>query len=301
MFTQQLISETVPTLALNHGLPSLNDCGLIRRLLEQHTGYAQFRIVLPGVVTWSAEAARIRGQATEMTEISLEDAVLAYVPGDRERVVDIISEAIAEQRGFHFTARRRVGDEVKIIETIGDVKVEDGVVTEIYGVTRDVTVNVEREAMGISRARLIRRMVEGMPVPVVVLDRGLRVVACSAAWAKSYGLSGRAEALGRPINKLAMLSRDMMAAIVEAMSGRTAQIAVPFYDAREGMQVKRNCVVMPWQSGADATGGVLMLVGEEQPPYATLEIADRALGRRHALAGRDAGSAVAAVRRRCIP
>jgi hypothetical protein len=44
--------------------------------------------------------------------------------------------------------------------------------------------------------------------------------------------------------------------------------------------VQRSCVVVQWQCGSDAAGGVLMLAGEEHPPYATLEIADRALGRR---------------------
>ena len=34
-----------------------------------------------------------------------------------------------------------------------------------------------------------------------------------------------------------------------------------------------------WQCGQDASGGVLMLVGEELPAYATLDIADKALGR----------------------
>jgi hypothetical protein len=64
------------------------------------------------------------------------------------------------------------------------------------------------------------------------------------------------------------------------MGGDTSKIVLPFYDAEDGRQVHRNCVVVPWQCGSDAAGGVLMLVGEEHPPYATLEVADRALGRK---------------------
>ena len=41
-----------------------------------------------------------------------------------------------------------------------------------------------------------------MPVPVVVLDRALRVVACSSDWARAYGLSGRSGALNQPLGKL---------------------------------------------------------------------------------------------------
>lgn len=280
VFTHQLTSAFFPSLSEGDGDLSLNDGEIVRRLLERHTGFSQFRVVLPGTVTWSAEAARLRGDLAGTSETSLEDAVRAYLPADRRRIVEMITEAIQQRQGFRFTGRRRIGDIVSVLETIGDVKIEDGRVTEIIGLTRDVSARVEREALGISRARLIRRMVEDMPVPVVVLDRALQVVACSAAWAKSHGLGGRMEAIGRPINKLIEMSRQMTAAIIEAIGGQTSQVELPFYSAEDGRQVKRNCVVVPWQCGSDAAGGVLMLVGEEHPPYATLEVADRALGRR---------------------
>ena len=280
MFTQQLTSEFFPTLAQEPASPSLNDGEIIRRLLEKHTGFAQFRVVLPMTVTWSAEAARMSGEEAGTSETSLDAAVKTYVRADRARLVETIMQAIEEKRGYRFLGRRRFGDKIKILETICDVKVENGAVTELIGLTRDVSVTVEREALGISRARLIRRMVEDMPVPVVVLDRALRVVACSATWAKSHGLTTRKEAIGKTINKLIDVSREMTAAIIEAMGGDTSKIVLPFYDAEDGRQVHRNCVVVPWQCGSDAAGGVLMLVGEEHPPYATLEVADRALGRK---------------------
>lgn len=279
MFTQQLTSEFFPSLSESGADVSLNDGDVVRRLLERYTGFAQFRVVLPGTVTWSAEAARMRGELVGTSEASLEAAVRAYLPADRKRLIEIITEAIEQRRSFRFTGRRRVGEKVHVLETIGDVKIENGKVTEIIGLTRDVSAKVEREALGISRARLIRRMVEDMPVPVVVLDRALRVVACSAAWAKSHGLSGRAEALGKPVNTLIQMSREMTSAIITAMSGETAKITLPFYGADDGRQVHRACVVVPWQCGSDAAGGVLMLVGDDSPPFATLEVADRALGR----------------------
>jgi PAS domain-containing protein len=272
MFTQQLTSELFPSLADSEPEPSLNDGEIVRRLLERHTGFTQFRVVLP-------KEAPTDGEAPSPPGPSIEDVIRAYMPADRKRLVEMISEAIARKRGFRFIGRRRIHDTVKILETIGDVKVENGVVTEIIGLSRDISAKVEREALGISRARLIRRMVEDMPVPVVVLDRALQVVACSAAWATSHGLGGRDEALGKPVNKLIAMSREMTAAIIEAMAGQTAKVTLPFYGAEDGRQVQRSCVVVPWQCGSDAAGGVLMLVGEEHPPYATLEVADRAFGR----------------------
>jgi PAS domain-containing protein len=280
MFSQQLASEFFPSLAGAGPETSLNDSDRVRRLLERHTGFSQFRVELPGRVTLSSDAARARGEPAGTWDSTLEIAVRAYLPADRKRLVETITEAIEHRRSYRFVGRRRVGEAVRVLETVGDGVVENGAVTGIIGLTRDVSATIEREALGISRARLIRRMVEEMPVPVVVLDRALCVVACSAAWAKSHGLTGRKEALGKPVNKLIEVSREMTAAIIEAMGGQTAKVTLLFYGAEDGRQVQRNCVVVPWQCGSDASGGVLMLVGEEHPPYATLEVADRALGRR---------------------
>ncbi|MBL8596114.1 MAG: PAS domain-containing protein [Devosia sp.] len=280
MFTQQLTSEFFPALDEGAAAPSLNDADIVRRLLERHTGFAQFRIMLPMTVTWSAEAARMRGEEPGTSDISLGEAVRAYIPADRKRLVETITRAIERKQGFRFIGRRRVGNQTRVLETIADLRIEDGAVTEVVGLTRDVSMKLEREALGISRARLIRRMVEDMPVPVVVLDRALRIVACSAAWARSHGLAARDDALGKPVNKLIQVSSEMTSAIIDAPSGQTAKVTLPFYAAEDGRQVARCCVVVPWQCGSDAAGGVLMLVGEEHPPYATLEVADRALGRR---------------------
>jgi|EndMetStandDraft_7_1072992.scaffolds.fasta_scaffold117271_2 PAS domain-containing protein len=277
MFAQQLTAELVPTLPADNG-DSLNDCGTVRRLLERHTGFTQFRIVLPGQVILSDGLSEARGGGVR--EISLQDAVHSYMPEDQVRVIEVITEAIKQRKGYRFTGRRKVGDQIRIVETIADVKIENDQVTEIVGLSRDISDSVEREALAISRARLIRRMVEDMPVPVVVLDRGLKVVACSAAWAKSHGLRTRGEALGRPLNKLIEVSNEITSAIIQAMKGRSAQFNLPFYSAEDGRPMQWRMVVTSWQCGSDASGGVLMMAGEENPPYATLEVADRAFGRR---------------------
>jgi len=280
MFSHQLKAETVPSVSNLASIPSLNDPDAARRLLEAHSGFAQFRVVLPGTVIWSAEAAKIGGRTPDQGEASLEETVLAYLPQDRQRIVDSISEAIAKRKGFHFTGRIRLsGEQVKVLETIGDVKVEAGEVTELYGLVRDVSSTIERDAMGISRARLIRHLVEDMPVPVVVLDRALRVVGCSTEWTKAYGVAGRTAALGKPLGQLVEVSRETTSAIIEALGGQPAHLGLWFYSGEDGRQVRRNCIVVPWQCGADSPGGVMIVIGGAQTSFASLEIADRALGR----------------------
>jgi PAS domain-containing protein len=279
MFAHQLVTETRESISAGPQAASLNDAESARRLLEQHTGFCQFRVVLPGTVTWAGDAAALPGVVDLTMARTLEQTVLSFVAEDRPRVLDAIEAAIRERQGFRFTARIRTSRGLKVVEVIGDVVLTESQVTGIMGMARDVSGCVEREALAISRARLIRHLVEDMPVPIVVLDRGLTVVACSADWARTYGLSSRAAALNRPLGRIAEVNREMTGAIIEALGGRTVHIGLWFYSGDDGRQVRRSCAVIPWHCGADAAGGVMMVVGGGEPNYASLEIADRALGR----------------------
>ena len=279
MFTHQLIAETVPSLWRTAHPGSLNDGESIRLLLEQATGYAQFRVVLPGTVTWAPTIQR--GQMIPQSVSSLEQAVRSFMPEDRSRIIDTLAAAMTERKGFHITARMRGTDSrVRVIEMIGDVKVEDERVTEIFGVTRDVSEMVEREALGISRARLIKTLVDDMPMPVVVLDRTLKVVGASADWIKSYGLESVEAVLGKPLGKLIEVNREMTPALVEALNGKTARVTLKFYGAEDSRQIRRVCAVIPWHGGGETTGGVLLVYGSPERVFATPDIADNIMGRK---------------------
>lgn len=278
MFTHQLVAETVASIADRGSAGSLNDADTIRRLLEQHTGFGQFRIVLPGTVSWAPGTPGLCERSALTETATLQDVIFAYLAEDRGRIVDVIEVAIRERKGFHFNARMAVGGKVRVIETIGDVKIENGQVTELFGLVRDISKPVESEAMATSRARLIRHLVEDIPVPVAVLDRALRVVACSADWAQVYGLGKRRDALDQPLGRLVDISQETTAAIIEALNGRTARVGLWFYAGETRQRVRRRCAVIPWQCGTDSAGGVLMVIGGSEPGYANEEIADRALG-----------------------
>lgn len=279
MFTHQLVSETRESISARPAPASLNACDSVRRLLEQQTGFRQFRVVLPGTVSWAGEAPEAGDLGALSRAHTLGDAVLAFRSDDRPRVLDAIEAAIKDQMGFRFTARLRATKTTKVVEVIGDVVVADGQVTEIFGLARDVSGRVEREALAISRARLIANLVEEMPVPVVVLDRALRIVGCSADWVRTYGLTGQSAALNQPLGRIVEIDRETTGAIIEALNGRTAHVGLWFYSGEDGRQVRRSCAVIPWQCGADAAGGVLMVVGGGEPSYASREIADKTLGR----------------------
>ena len=279
MFNTQLTAETLPSQWRQPQAKSLNDSDDIRRLLERSMGYRQFRVELPGTVTWDADHGPASA-AGSYGETTLEEAVMAFLPEDRTRVVDAISEAIAQKNGFRITARiPSSAGAARVIELIGDVVVENEVVTGIFGLTRDVSHAVEQEAMAISRARLIRRMVEEMPVPVVVLDRSLRVAACSADWLQVYGLEDRDAAVGQPLGKVIDARGPLTDGIVEALNGRTARVSLDFYTAEDNRRVRRTCTTMPWECGTDDRSGVLIIYGTGEPAFASLDISDRVQGR----------------------
>ncbi|HVX74372.1 MAG TPA: hypothetical protein VHB19_16330 [Devosia sp.] len=278
MFEHQLVSETLPSLQERGWGPSINAPEPMLRLLERKTGFGQFRVDLPGTVQWSPEAARLHGPDHPLAG-SLEEAVLAYVAADRTRIVDTIRAAIQTRKGFRFTARTEIGGRIRVLEVIGDVRLDGDVVTGLFGFSRDVSARVESEALALSRARLIRRLVEDMPVPIVVLDRALRVVGCSSDWARAHGLPDRAAALNRPLGRLVEVTREITAAIIEGLNGRTTHVGLWFHSGEAPRQVRRSCAVIPWQCGADEPSGVIMVIGGGEPSFASAQIADQALGR----------------------
>lgn len=275
MFTHQLTTETVPSGPLRPEHPALNDAEEMRRMLERVTGYAEFRVTLPGTVKWSQAA-----PAAERT-ITIGEAVLAYVPEDRGRIVDTIAAAVSEQKGFRLTARMLMPKgELRVMEIIGDVRVENNQVTEIYGLSRDITETVQREALSLSRARLIKSLVNDLPMPVAVLDRSLRLIDANDDWIRAHGLPGRERALGRPLGKLIEVCRDLASALVETLNGRSSRVSLKFYGAEDSRLIRRICAVIPWVGSGEETGGFLLVYGSPERVFATPDIADNVMGRK---------------------
>ncbi|HVY50305.1 MAG TPA: hypothetical protein VHA07_01965, partial [Devosia sp.] len=97
MFRHQLVSETRPSIGALAGLESLNEVDVVRRLLEQHTGFRQFRVVLPGRIIWADEAGP-SDLAVLASAGTLEEAVRAFEVEDRPLVLDAIEAAIREHK-----------------------------------------------------------------------------------------------------------------------------------------------------------------------------------------------------------
>lgn len=277
MFKPQLHAELSESVTGMARMPAVNSDGEMLHLIEAAKGIGQFRVTLPDVVAWSPRAAAIHGM-DDTRELPLQEAIRQYVPDDRKMVVETITQALERRSGFRYVARLKTPDgTLRTIDCIGDVVLDGERVTGAFGALRDVSVKVEKEALAIGRARLIRSLVNEMPVPVAVLDRALRVVACSREWALSHGVT-RGKALGRALTDLAEVPSDITAAIIAALGGKTVHATLPLYTSTSEHGVVRECAVIPWQCGSERADGVLMVWGVGERAYASLEIADRASG-----------------------
>ena len=275
MLKLQVKGEVAPSITGDLLSVSVNPESQVAALLEERKGYCQFRLELPGRVALSERLALLF-RRPGLREMALDELVNLFVLADRGLIVDTLAKAVSLRQGFRFVARLAVGGRLtKTIECLGDLVIAGDEVTGAFGVMRDNSQGIEKQAVAISRARLIRHMVEDLPVPVVVLDRALRVVGCSAEWARVHGLAGRQAALGKPFGSLTTVKTEMTRAIVDALMGSAARFEQLYYSAETGRAAPRTCVVIPWQCGTDEPGGVIMVTGGGDASFATLEVADR--------------------------
>ena len=111
------------------------------QLAEEVGGVGHWRVDLQdNSLFWSAEVFRIHGlHSTELP--SLEDAIDAYAPEDRELVNYIIEDSILKKRSFQFSARIvRPDDTIRHVESRGQVETNaKGEAIAVFGVFQDVT------------------------------------------------------------------------------------------------------------------------------------------------------------------
>ncbi|GJD72501.1 PAS domain S-box protein [Methylobacterium goesingense] len=105
-----------------------------------HIGH--WRIGLPGhTLYWSDEVFRIHGRSLEEGQPSLDAAITAYHPDDRDEVARCVAEAIETGRSFSFSARIVTADgRPRDVVCRGLCEQDaDGATTAVFGTVMDVT------------------------------------------------------------------------------------------------------------------------------------------------------------------
>lgn len=112
-------------------------------------------------IAWSAELHRIYGVEPGEFDSSYEGYLARVHPDDRERVDRVVRSSFETQAPFSFSHRAiRPDGTVRVVDSRGDVFVEDGQIVRMAGTAHDVTERAEAEEKLAVAAELRRRAVE---------------------------------------------------------------------------------------------------------------------------------------------
>jgi PAS domain-containing protein len=262
MFDKQVVAASSDSLSLVEPAPAITDAERALQVLEQHEGYSQWKIIFPGTVMMSPQLAEAYGLVAD-GPVPLQDMVKLYLAEDRGKLLTLIAQALQDRRGFRCRLRieRRDG-QLRMIETIADLRVRDGRVTELFGLSRDVTAQMEAELRNEGRMQLVQELVGAMPAPIVVLDDKLRVMDCSVHWLKAHRFVERREVVGKTLQQLFPDTPPEQAAEYEAaLKGQTIKTKRTFTSPSSGAAVQFATVIAPWFVADRKVGGLTMAVG----------------------------------------
>ncbi|OEO32989.1 hypothetical protein VW23_009255 [Devosia insulae DS-56] len=262
MFDKQLIATPSESLAQVEPTPALTDADRALQLYELHEGYGQWKVIFPGTVVLSARVAEIYGLGPD-SPVPLQDLVKLYVAEDRGKLLTLIAQALQDRRGFRCRLRieRRDGG-VRMIESIADLRVRDGRVIELFGASRDVTAEMERELQVQGRLKLVQDLVGDMPAPIAVLDDKLRVLDCSLYWLKAHRFVERREVIGKTIGQLfPETPSEQIAEYEAALRGQTVKTRRSFASPTSGAATQFATVLTPWYVADRKVGGITVVVG----------------------------------------
>lgn len=263
MLTKLLIATASDSLAQVDPELSITDPERALQLYEQRTGYGQWKVIFPGSVVLSDKVALLLGLPVGREALPLQDMVKAYHQEDRGKLLTLIAQSLEGRRGFHCRLRvDRHDGQVRMVETIADLRMRDGKVVELFGATRDATLDAERELQVQGRLKLVQDLVADLPSPIVVVDDKLRVLDCSIHWLKAHRFIERREVVGKTLGQLFPdLTQEMKDEHERALKGQTVKTKRTFISPTSNAPVAFNTILSPWYLGDKKVGGITIAVG----------------------------------------
>lgn len=262
MYDKLIFASPIESLAGAEPRPPVTDPERLAQLIEQHEGHGAWKIVFPGTVVLSDKVAESFGLAPE-GPVPLQDMVRLYHPDDRGKLLTLIAQALQDRRGFRCRLRieRRDG-QVRMIETIADLRIRDGRVTELFGLSKDVTGEMDRDLQVQGRLRLVQDLVGDLPIPIAMLDDKLRILDCSIHWLKAHRFVERREVVGKTLHQLFPEMPGEQAQEYEAaLKGQTIKTRRTFNSPTSGQPVQFATTITPWFVADRKVGGITITVG----------------------------------------
>lgn len=247
--------------------------GRLMRLGDERFHVGHFVLSLPEDVQWSSEMFDICGLPRQAGMLRLADFVEPFDGTDRLTLADLIRTSLLERQGFQARLRvRRPDDEVRLVEIVGDVVVDGGRLVAIVGLMRDITGQAS-PPVATSELERMRVLIEAMPVPALLTDPEMRILACSETWAKSHGVIA-AQVIGQDVLKAVHKAPVGWSLEHEkVLAGRTVETERTFHNPASGRPSKCACALTPWVVDDGTIRGVITIIGWSDFAYASKEIA----------------------------
>jgi len=275
---EQLFEDRVSSLHFRSagelgGLPDYT--GRLTQLRDERFHIGHFIVRLPDEVQWSPEMFEICGLPPRAGPLSLVDVIEPFDGEDRAKLADLIKESLTDRLGYQATLRlRRPDGTVRLVEVVGDVVVAGGSLTALVGLMRDVTSAAHPEEER-PHQDPIRRIIESMPVPALLTDPQMRILAHSEPWARSHGIARN------------VIGEDLVSAVYKAPPGWALEHARAvagervtaerlFYNPATNRPAKCITTLTPWIDRGGATRGVVTVIGGSDFTFASKDIAIQA-------------------------
>ncbi|MBT4889280.1 MAG: PAS domain-containing protein, partial [Rhodospirillales bacterium] len=141
-----------------------------------------------GELYWSDEVYRIHGLEPG-SEITVEEAIKAYHPEDRQYVSDYVEAALEKKDDFQFEHRIiRPSGEVRYVRSTGAVKLDSkGDIETIFGVFQDITEKKQTELDLEHQKSLFEAVFNESIDAIVIADKERNIILCNPAVTKIYG------------------------------------------------------------------------------------------------------------------
>lgn len=136
---------------------------------------------------WSEEVFRLHGLAPDAVQPTVDNAVLFYHPGDRERVAALLEETLQTGEPLSFEARiLRADGEPRWVEVLGELKKSpNSNMQYLFGIFRDITENQNQRLHNERLAWLLENTEE----VILITDAAGRVTWANSAFEKTTGYS----------------------------------------------------------------------------------------------------------------
>lgn len=240
------------------------DANRLMQLVMRSEKFGSWRLdISTGQAMWSKTVYHIHGMEPASGPVNVGKAVSLYHPDDAKTVEYLINDAIAHKKGFDCILRlNRTDGKMRYVEAIASVELNtSGAVAAIFGVFRDITDRINERNISETRGQMVNSIIANSPSPLVIVDRNMRYVQISPAWAEFHKLDNPASFIGKShYEVLPDIPKEWRDEHQRAMNGEVIYRQTALETGDKSGSRMFGSVVFPWRTSSNKVGGLIIMV-----------------------------------------